>query len=54
MREDRSVLELLTADYTRQRALMKHYGMPGIYGSHFRKVPVTDASRRGLLGMPAF
>jgi hypothetical protein len=30
--------------------LAKHYGIPGIYGSHFRKVPVTDANRRGLLG----
>jgi hypothetical protein len=30
--------------------LARHYGMAGIYGSHFRKVPVADDSRRGLLG----
>ena len=51
MREDRSVLELLTADYTFvNERLAKHYGMSGVYGSHYRKVPVTDANRRGLLG----
>ena len=39
MREDRSVLELLTADYTfvNQR-LAEHYGIPNVYGSHFRRV----------------
>jgi len=51
MRENHSVLELLTADYTFvNERLAKHYGMPGIYGSQFRKVPVTQDSRRGLLG----
>ena len=49
--EDRSVMELLDADYTFvNERLARHYGMPNIYGSHFRKVPVTDESRRGLLG----
>ena len=51
MREDRSVAELLTADYTFvNERLAKHYGMPNVYGSHFRQVPVTDEARRGLLG----
>jgi hypothetical protein len=51
MREDRPVGELLTADYTYvNERLAQHYGMPDIYGSNFRKVPVTDEARRGLLG----
>ncbi len=50
-REDRSVLDLLTADYTFvNERLARHYGMPRIYGSQFRRVPVTQAARRGLLG----
>ncbi len=50
-RENHSVLALLDADYTfvNQR-LARFYGMPGIYGAHFRKARVTDANRRGLLG----
>jgi hypothetical protein len=51
MREDLSVNELLTADYTFvNERLAKHYGMPSVYGSHFRQVPVADEARRGLLG----
>ena len=51
MREDRSVTELLTADYTFVNdRLAKHYGIANVYGSHFRQVPVTDEARRGLLG----
>ena len=51
MREDRSVLDLLTADYTFvNERLARHYGIPGIYGDRFRRVPVLDDSRRGLLG----
>jgi hypothetical protein len=51
MRENLPVNELLTADYTFvNERLAKHYGMPDIYGSNFRKVPVTDEARRGLLG----
>ena len=51
MRENSSVNELLTADYTFvNERLAKHYEMPEIYGSHFRQVPVTDEARRGLLG----
>ncbi|HEV8396751.1 MAG TPA: DUF1592 domain-containing protein [Vicinamibacterales bacterium] len=54
MREDRSVLELLTADYTFvDERLARHYGMEGIYGSQFRRVTVTDEARKGLLGKGA-
>ena len=51
MRNDLSVLELLTADYTFvDERLAKHYGIPGVYGSDFRQVPVTDPRRQGILG----
>ena len=52
MREDRSVLDLLTADYTFvNERLAKHYGIPNVYGSQFRRVTLTaDEARRGLLG----
>jgi mono/diheme cytochrome c family protein len=51
MREDRSVLDLLTADYTFvNERLARHYGIPNVYGSQFRRVTVADESRRGLLG----
>ena len=51
MREDRSALDLLTADYTFvNERLARHYGIPGIYGSQFRRIQVTDENRRGLLG----
>ena len=51
MREDRNVTDLLTANYTFvNERLAKHYGIPNIYGSQFRRVPVTDDARRGLLG----
>jgi hypothetical protein len=51
VRENRSVLDFLTADYTfvNQR-LAKHYGIPNVYGDQFRRVQVTDPSRRGVLG----
>ncbi len=49
--EDRNVMDLLDADYTFvNERLAKHYGIPNIYGSQFRRVPVTDPARRGLLG----
>ncbi|HEX5109648.1 MAG TPA: DUF1592 domain-containing protein, partial [Vicinamibacterales bacterium] len=42
IREDRSVVDLLTADYTFvNERLARHYGIPNVYGSHFRRVPVT-------------
>ncbi|MBM3779111.1 MAG: DUF1592 domain-containing protein [Acidimicrobiia bacterium] len=51
IREDRSVLDLLAADYTFvNERLARHYGIPGITGDHFRRVAVTDPRRRGLLG----
>ena len=51
MQENRSVLDLLTADYTfLNERLARHYGVPGIYGDRFRRVQVTDDQRRGLLG----
>jgi len=51
MREDRNVLDLMTANYTfLNERLARHYGVPNIYGSRFRRVSVTDEARRGLLG----
>jgi hypothetical protein len=51
IREDRNVLDLLTADYTFvNERLARHYGIPGIYGSQFRRVMITDEARKGLLG----
>jgi hypothetical protein len=50
MREDRSVLTLLKADYTfLNERLARHYGIPNIYGGHFRRVPVDPAQMRGGL-----
>ena len=51
IREDRNILDLLTADYTFvDERLAKHYGIPNVMGSRFRRVPVTDPNRYGLLG----
>ena len=51
LREDRSVLELLDADYTFvNERLARHYQIPNIYGSHFRRVTLSDEERGGLLG----
>ncbi len=51
IRHDRGVLELLTADYTfLNERLARHYGIPGIWGSQFRRVELADSARRGLLG----
>jgi len=50
-REDRSMLDLLSADYTfLNERLAEHYGIPRVYGSQFRRVTLTDANRHGLLG----
>jgi cytochrome c5 len=55
VRENRSVLELLDADYTFvNERLARHYGIKGVYGARFRKVQVTDQNRRGLLGQGSF
>ena len=51
LRENRSALELLSADYTfLNERLAKHYGIPGVYGTRFRQVKLTDPNRCGLLG----
>jgi hypothetical protein len=51
VREDRSVVDLLDADYTfLNERLAQHYGIPGVYGSHFRRVDGLAEERRGLLG----
>jgi hypothetical protein len=52
--EDRNVLDLMTADYTfLNERLAQHYRVPNVYGSHFRRVTLTDEARRGLLGKGA-
>jgi hypothetical protein len=51
VRENRSALDLLNADYTYlNERLARHYGISGIYGTRFRRVQMKDANRRGLLG----
>ena len=51
IREDRPVMDLLNADYTFvNERLARHYGIPNIYGSSFRRVTLADEARRGLLG----
>ena len=51
IREDRSLLELFTADYTfLNERLAGHYGIPGVAGPEFRRVNYPDAGRRGVLG----
>ena len=50
-REDHSVVDLLLADYTfLNERLARHYGIEGIYGTHFRRVKLADEARMGLLG----
>jgi hypothetical protein len=51
LKADRGIPELLTANYTfLNDQLAHHYGMSGVYGSHFRRVTLTDENRWGLLG----
>jgi hypothetical protein len=51
LREGRPVHELMTANYTFvNERLARHYGIPGVYGSRFRKVEVKDPRRWGLFG----
>ena len=51
VREDRSVFDLMNASYTfLNERLARHYGVPNIYGSDFRRVPIQNEARRGLLG----
>jgi hypothetical protein len=51
IRENRSLLELIDSDYTfvNERVAV-HYGIPNVTGNEFRRVPVTDVNRRGILG----
>jgi cytochrome c551/c552 len=54
VREDRNVFDTLTTDYTFvNERLAKHYGIPNVYGSYFRRVTV-EKNRRGLLGQGSF
>jgi hypothetical protein len=54
LKEDRSIVDLLTSDQTfLNQQLARHYGVPGVYGSHFRPVTLTDENRFGLLGKAA-
>jgi hypothetical protein len=51
LKADRSIGELLTANETfLNEQLARHYGVPGVYGSHFRRVRLADENRWGLLG----
>ena len=51
LRDDHSIIDLLTSNETYlNEQLARHYGIPGIYGSHFRRVKLTDENRFGLLG----
>ena len=51
LREDRSVHDLLRADYTFvNERLARHYGIPNVYGNHFRRVEYNNDRRAGLLG----
>ena len=56
MKEDRSVMDLLGADYTfLNERLAKHYGIPNVYGSHFRRVTLgLTACAAGCSGKEAF
>ena len=57
IREDRSVVDMLRADYTfLNERLARHYGIPNIYGAHFRRVPLGPELdyRRGILGQGSF
>jgi hypothetical protein len=49
--ENHNILDLLNADYTFvDERLARHYGIPNVYGSRFRRVKIQDDARRGLLG----
>ncbi len=57
IREDRSILDMLDANYTfLHERLANHYGIPNVYGAHFRRVELTPEFdyRRGILGKGSF
>jgi mono/diheme cytochrome c family protein len=54
LKEDRSIVDLLTSNQTfLNERLARHYGVKGVYGSHFRPVTLTDENRFGLFGKGA-
>jgi len=54
LKENNSVVDLLTSNETfLNEQLARHYGVPGVYGTHFRRVTLTDENRFGLLGKAA-
>ena len=54
IQENRSILDLMTADYTFvNERLARHYGIPGVFGGDFRRVTLSDDARRGILGKGA-
>jgi hypothetical protein len=54
LKEDRSIVELLTSNFTFvNEQLARHYGISGVYGTHFRRVTLPDENRWGLLGKAA-
>jgi mono/diheme cytochrome c family protein len=54
LKEEHGVVDLLTSDHTfLNEQLARHYGISGVYGSHFRPVVLTDENRFGLLGKAA-
>ncbi len=54
LREDRSIVDLITADYSfLNERLAKNYGIPNIYGERLRRVTFTDGIRGGILGQGA-
>jgi hypothetical protein len=54
LKEDRSIIDLLTSNFTFvNEQLARHYGITGVYGTHFRRVTLTDENRWGLLGKAA-
>jgi hypothetical protein len=54
LKEDRSIVDLLTANFTfLNEQLARHYGIAGVYGTHFRRVTLSDENRWGLLGKAA-
>jgi hypothetical protein len=55
VKDDRSILDLIDADYTFvDERLARHYGIPNVRGSRFRRVELGDGPRRGLLGQGSF
>jgi mono/diheme cytochrome c family protein len=55
VREDRSLLDLVNADYTFvDERLARHYGIPNVRGSRFRRIELGDSPRRGLIGQGSF